>query len=49
MDKNGFDFVGWLQTLPAGKRQEAQRMRLEEHMGWEEIREAIGKGGHDAE
>lgn len=46
VDKNepDLDFIGWLKTLPAGKRQEAQRMRLEEHLGWEEIREAIGKG-----
>lgn len=51
VDKNApvFNIIGWLKTLPAGKRQEAQRMRLEWHMGWEEIREAIGKGCTDAE
>lgn len=49
VDKNepDLDFIGWLKTLTADERQAAQRMRLEEHRGWEEIRKAIGKGGND--
>ncbi len=49
VDKNeqAFDFIGWLKTLPADKRREAQQLRLAGRHSWEEIARAIGKGGGD--